>query len=606
MTSRCNNQSLTKPCIPAAFTPADRIVPSSVTSGYPTEALDKLRLDLVQQMEMRHNKLQSALTGLREEMLGTLREDLIRAINSAAQPPVQKPAPEVQAAFSLPEAQKLSANGGPELVVKDSLIPTASPTIELHDNNKRDEKHKAVKETPTVAFAHRPNLHAFMQAKNWDSSHISNLQNHLHEDYSSPQKEEFEAQPAEPKPKTLVGRIRYVVNSNQFDMTVGYAILLNSIVMALNLEFEGEKTRDVIGLSSNIGGWPEADSIFLFFEHSFTLFFLVELILRLTTLGWRYFKSGWNIMDFVIVASSVVDVYGSALVGVNLPNMTFMRLLRIAKLAKVLRVIKVFRFFYQLRVLMSAIMSSIPVLGWSMCLLFILQSISAIFMTQSLQTFLRNEDNDLEDKRQVYEYFGSFARSYMTMFEITLAPGTWGKPGRAVIHKVGSYYTFFFWVYVNLISFAIIRVIAAIFLKETLSAAARDQDIHMANINRDPKYINTIRNIFNSMDEDGNGIITLHELHDMLTNPEIVDYLNQMGLFPHEVKGLFVLMDDGENEISFDEFVAGVMRLKAAAKGVDLPTILYENKKILKRLLAFGKRVDACSDSLSELKNKIH
>merc|ERR1719389_621260 len=121
-----------------------------------------------------------------------------------------------------------------------------------------------------------------------------------------------------------------------------------------------------------------------------------------------------------------------------------------------------------------------------MFLLFIVQSIAAIFMTQSLTEFLRDENALEKDRLQIYMYFGSFARSFMTMFEITLAPGTWGKPGRAVIHKVGSYYTFFFWVYVNLISFAIIRVIAAIFLKETLSAAARDQDIHMANINRDP------------------------------------------------------------------------------------------------------------------------
>ena len=42
----------------------------------------------------------------------------------------------------------------------------------------------------------------------------------------------------------------------------------------------------------------------------------------------------------------------------------------------------------------------------------------------------------------------------------------------------------------------------------------------------------------------------------------------------------------------FTESIAGVIRLKAAAKGVDLATLLYENKKVFKRLLSVGKSVD--------------
>ena len=82
------------------------------------------------------------------------------------------------------------------------------------------------------------------------------------------------------------------------------------------------------------------------------------------------------------------------------------------------------------------------------------------------------------------------------MFEITLSPGTWGKCGRILIDQVDRKYSFFFVGYLSFISFAIMRVIAAIFLKETLTAAAKDSEAVMAEVNRDPEYVDTLKKIF--------------------------------------------------------------------------------------------------------------
>merc|ERR1719217_1826545 len=103
------------------------------------------------------------------------------------------------------------------------------------------------------------------------------------------------------------------------------------------------------------------------------------------------------------------------------------------------------------------------------------------------------------------------------------------------------------------------RVIAAIFLKETLAAAAHDNEIVMAEVNRDPKFISQLRTIFMEVDHDKNGVITVEELKHMMHDEKVIDYLKVLGLHAHEVRGLFVLMDDGDNEITFAEFLAGVM-----------------------------------------------
>merc|ERR1719316_580393 len=115
-----------------------------------------------------------------------------------------------------------------------------------------------------------------------------------------------------------------------------------------------------------------------------------------------------------------------------------------------------------------------------MALLGIVQLIAAIFMTQSLQSWLQDENNDQATRELVYEFFGSFSRSAMSMFEMTLAPGTWSRFGRLITYKVNGGYWVFFFGYASCISFAMIRVIAAIFLKETLQAADKDSEVVMA------------------------------------------------------------------------------------------------------------------------------
>merc|ERR1719421_418096 len=99
-------------------------------------------------------------------------------------------------------------------------------------------------------------------------------------------------------------------------------------------------------------------------------------------------------MDFTIVAVSVLDLYILAALNLKFPNMTFIRLIRVLKLVRVLRIVRVLKFFYQLRVLFTAIRSSLGALGWSMVLLGVIELIAAIFITQSLQPYLRDEAVD--------------------------------------------------------------------------------------------------------------------------------------------------------------------------------------------------------------------
>eukprot|EP00746_Dinoflagellata_sp_MGD_P072191 gnl/MRDRNA2_/MRDRNA2_293203_c0_seq1.p1 gnl/MRDRNA2_/MRDRNA2_293203_c0~~gnl/MRDRNA2_/MRDRNA2_293203_c0_seq1.p1 ORF type:complete len:198 (-),score=31.15 gnl/MRDRNA2_/MRDRNA2_293203_c0_seq1:27-581(-) len=174
------------------------------------------------------------------------------------------------------------------------------------------------------------------------------------------------------------------------------------------------------------------------------------------------------------------------------------------------------------------------------------------------------------------------------MFELTFAPGTLSRYGRTLTYEVHGAYWLFFLGYSAGISFAMIRVIAAIFLKETLNAAHSDNEMVVAEINRNPKFIKDVKQVFDELDVDKSGGISLEELDELLVDSRSAGFLNALGINSFSASGMFALMDDGDNIITFEEFLSGVMRLKCKGD-VDLPTLLLEQKRILAKLLQVEK-----------------
>lgn len=78
-------------------------------------------------------------------------------------------------------------------------------------------------------------------------------------------------------------------------------------------------------------------------------FFIVELVIRLTAHGrtpWRFFRSGWNCFDFLVVAAGLLP-------GLR-ENVTLLRLIRLARIVRLIRV------FPSLRILLTAVGRSLP------------------------------------------------------------------------------------------------------------------------------------------------------------------------------------------------------------------------------------------------------
>jgi voltage-gated sodium channel len=123
-----------------------------------------------------------------------------------------------------------------------------------------------------------------------------------------------------------------IVYSSPFELSIAFVILLNAISL-------GALTMP--GLSEG------ARTSFETFDRYALYVYTAELILRMISYGskpWEFFRRGWNIFDFLIVALSPIFA-GQTVV---------LRLLRL------LRLIRIFRFLPEVKVLTLSIVRSIP------------------------------------------------------------------------------------------------------------------------------------------------------------------------------------------------------------------------------------------------------
>ena len=123
-----------------------------------------------------------------------------------------------------------------------------------------------------------------------------------------------------------------IVYSSAFELCIAFVILLNAISLGL---------LTMPGISDG------ARESFEAFDRYALYVYAAELVLRMISYGtkpWEFFRRGWNIFDFLIVALSPIFA-GQTVV---------LRLLRL------LRLIRIFRFLPEVKVLTLSIIRSIP------------------------------------------------------------------------------------------------------------------------------------------------------------------------------------------------------------------------------------------------------
>lgn len=147
----------------------------------------------------------------------------------------------------------------------------------------------------------------------------------------------------------------------------------------------------------------------------FVAIYTLECIVRLLCYGFQYFKSAFNILDFLIVCVSITDTWFLAHLG-QTSNLNMIRVVRLVRLVRIIRLVRLLRFFKELMSAFRALTLSISSVAW-MCLLLILFTfVYAMILNLVIE---HNLDTNLDSFPAFDDYFGNKVyKTSITLFQI--------------------------------------------------------------------------------------------------------------------------------------------------------------------------------------------
>lgn len=383
-----------------------------------------------------------------------------------------------------------------------------------------------------------------------------------------------------------VSTLRRFVTSPKFEAAIAVMIALNTLIIALDAQYGGIDKGHQMGYpkynQSAANALPGLDVVFEVFDYFFGVIFTIEMILKMTALNWRWFFSSWNWFDAFIVVFWLIEKSDGGGGMLPFPPM-ILRIARLARVFRLLRLIRTIQGFDSLFLMTTAFKASIKILFWSAMLLFVFQLMIGLTLHHSLVDFMSSPDEDIEARFVIFEYFGTCSRATLTMFEITL--GNWPPVARILQENVDEGYVAFSLCHKLTIGFAVIGVINGVFMQETFNVAASDDQLMMRQRERAVKlHVKKMEALFKVADESGDGYLDYEEFMHIVTNPHVKSWLAAQQLDVSDAELMFVLMYDGDGQITAKELVRAASKLKGPARSIDLHNLMRE-QDILKKMI---------------------
>lgn len=236
-------------------------------------------------------------------------------------------------------------------------------------------------------------------------------------------------------------------------------------------------------------------------------------------------------------------------------------------------------------------------LTWSGVLLFFIMLFCGLLMAQATNGAIDDEHADYELRKWVYIYYGSGSRAFYTLFRVTLS-GCWPEYSDRLIEEVNSLYVVFWLVYVLVVVFAVIRVVTALFLQQTMKIAHQDDELMMElKMAEKEAYFKKLKDFLAQSDDNGDGTMDLEELENLLDGEDIVKWLDMIGLEYHEVLGLFRVLDPGGGKVAHEDIIEGMIRLSGGVRAMDAVMQQHNQHKILQWLETLASQVASIVDA---------
>jgi len=393
-------------------------------------------------------------------------------------------------------------------------------------------------------------------------------------------------------------RLYKILHSTALQTMFNAAILCNAIWIG----FTAQQSLD-----DNMHG-RAVNSTLAIIDLVFCCWFALELCLRLAAERSLFIFGPdvrWNILDSLLVISSIVDLGVNGMEGGAVSNMTTARILRIVRFIRLFRMAHAVRECTSFRVVVLGILESMMSLYWCFIIVGFIIYMYAVFFMHGVTEYFRSVGGMREDdiSLQLQFYWGSMRKSMITLFMVISGGVDWVDAMKP-LGEIHWFYEQVFLFYIFFMFFAVLNVVIGTFVATTSEIQSKDRETVVKNeLNRFESYAKKIKEFFHEADTDKSGRLTWEEFEAYLRNNRVKAYFQALELDVSQAHALFKILDtDGTDDVGVDEFVEGCMRLKNQAKSLDIKLLMYQNELVFSRLKTF---MEFANESFANIERKV-
>lgn len=353
---------------------------------------------------------------------------------------------------------------------------------------------------------------------------------------------------AENADKRWVVALHAAFESNMYDGIIALIVGVNFILLVIETDCEGRKLA--------VPAWVNVLNTVILVG------FACELVVKLVVYRKSYFRSIWNIMDFLIVFFDLLSFCLSSLLS-GMPTISIIRMVRLMRLG---RSIQFLMLFPELGLLLSSIVGTLKSLFWGIILITMVLLLYGILAVQLIHP-LNQEVTDAglhEGCERCPRAFETVYQSMLTFFQQLVAGDSWGTVSLPICERSPAAWLFFTLVLVSL-ELLVMNVILAAVVDS--AGQARTANLAILNKQKDEErrsYQAHLVGLCRELDGDGTGTLTQEEIQEGFTsNAEFYNIMDAMDIAPDDIGWVWGVLDvDGSGEVNYEEFATELFKMK--------------------------------------------
>lgn len=202
----------------------------------------------------------------------------------------------------------------------------------------------------------------------------------------------------------------------------------------------------VLGLETSPGIMAQYGPFLTAIDVACLALFVVELVAKLFAQGPRFFRDGWNVFDFAVVAISLVPQSGG---------------LSVLRALRVIRVLRLVSAVPQMRKVVEGLIDALPGMGTVFLMMSLIFYVAAVIATKSFGA-------DFPD------WFGSVGASAYTLFQI-MTLESWSMGIVRPVMELYPYAWAFFLPFILITTFAVANLVVGLIVNSMQDAVEEDE-----------------------------------------------------------------------------------------------------------------------------------